>query len=53
MRLTAAMLAAVLSCAPGRVAVFAEVTARHLGAERLEAIFPGYDVDPAKWLGIL
>jgi uncharacterized protein (DUF1501 family) len=34
-------------------AVFAEVAARHLGAERLEAIFPGYDVDPAKWLGIL
>jgi uncharacterized protein (DUF1501 family) len=33
--------------------VFAEVTAKHLGAAKLDAIFPGYSVDPSKWLGVL
>jgi uncharacterized protein (DUF1501 family) len=33
--------------------VFAEVTARHLGAERLERIFPGHEVNPRKYRGVL
>jgi uncharacterized protein (DUF1501 family) len=33
--------------------VFSEVAAKHLGANKVEAIFPGYQHDPAKWLGIL
>lgn len=33
--------------------VFSEVVARHLGAERLGAIFPGYDLDAGRWRGIL
>lgn len=34
-------------------AVFSEVTARHLGADRLTEIFPGYTADRNNWLGIL
>ena len=33
--------------------VFSEVAARHLGADKLEAIFPGFLNDRTKWLGIL
>jgi uncharacterized protein (DUF1501 family) len=33
--------------------VFSEVVARHLGAERLEAIFPGHAPDASRWRGIL
>jgi uncharacterized protein (DUF1501 family) len=33
--------------------VFAEVVARHLGADRLEAVFPGYTVDAGRWRGVL
>ncbi|MFL5578619.1 MAG: DUF1501 domain-containing protein [Gemmatimonadaceae bacterium] len=34
-------------------ALFSEVTARHLGAERLDAIFPGYEGGRKDWLGVL
>jgi len=34
-------------------AVFAELAARHLGASRLEAIFPGYNGRSSEWLGIV
>ncbi|MCI0432053.1 MAG: DUF1501 domain-containing protein [Gemmatimonadetes bacterium] len=33
--------------------VFAEVVARHLGAERLDAVFPGHAPDPRNWRGLL
>jgi uncharacterized protein (DUF1501 family) len=33
--------------------VFAEVVAGHLGAERLDRIFPGHEIDRAKWRGML
>ena len=33
--------------------VFAEIVARHLGADRLEAVFPGYAVDAGRWRGVL
>jgi uncharacterized protein (DUF1501 family) len=33
--------------------VFAEVVAKHLGAEQLGEIFPGHDVDPGRWRGVL
>jgi len=33
--------------------VFSEVAAKHLGAQRLEAIFPGFENDRSKWLGVL
>ncbi|HEU4453243.1 MAG TPA: DUF1501 domain-containing protein [Longimicrobium sp.] len=33
--------------------VFAEVAGRHLGAERLERVFPGHAVDPAKFRDVL
>ena len=33
--------------------VFAEVVAKHLGATKLDAIFPGFDGEPSKWLGLL
>lgn len=32
--------------------VFSEVVTKHLGAERLDAIFPGYTGTRAEWLGI-
>jgi uncharacterized protein (DUF1501 family) len=34
-------------------AVFSEVAARSLGATRLEAVFPGFDVSRERWLGLL
>jgi uncharacterized protein (DUF1501 family) len=34
-------------------AVFSEVAARHLGADRLDAIFPGYTTKPTDWLGVV
>ncbi len=34
-------------------AVFSEVAARHLGATRLDALFPGFDATPSRWLGVL
>ncbi|MFL5605076.1 MAG: DUF1501 domain-containing protein [Gemmatimonadaceae bacterium] len=33
--------------------VFSEVAARHLGASKLEAMFPGFDAPRAGWLGVL
>ena len=33
--------------------VFSEVAAKHLGAKKLDAMFPGYVVDPSKWVGVL
>lgn len=33
--------------------VFAEIISRHLGAQRLDRIFPGYDVRPARMRGVL
>ncbi|HWZ61049.1 MAG TPA: DUF1501 domain-containing protein [Gemmatimonadaceae bacterium] len=34
-------------------AVFSEVTSRHLGASRLDAIFPGYAGKAQDWLGVV
>jgi len=34
-------------------AVFAEVVGKHLSAQRLDAIFPGFDGQRAQWLGLL
>ena len=34
-------------------AVFSEVAAKHLGAQKLESIFPGFQDDRSKWLGLL
>ena len=33
--------------------VFSEVTARHLGATKLEKIFPGFSVQSSQWLGLV
>jgi uncharacterized protein (DUF1501 family) len=33
--------------------VFSEVAARSLGATSLDAVFPGFDVRPESWLGVL
>ena len=33
--------------------VFSEVAAKHLGASRLETVFPGFSATPANWLGVL
>jgi uncharacterized protein (DUF1501 family) len=33
--------------------VFAEVASRHLGAERLDRVFPGYAIDPGRFPGVL
>jgi uncharacterized protein (DUF1501 family) len=33
--------------------VFSEVVSRHLGAQKLDAIFPGFQNDRSKWLGLL
>ena len=33
--------------------VFSEVCSRHLGAEKLSAIFPGYSVRSGDWLGVV
>jgi len=33
--------------------VFSEVASKHLGAAKLEAVFPGFNGDQSKWLGVL
>ena len=33
--------------------IFAEVVAGHLGADRLEAIFPGHPIEQRRWRGVL
>jgi uncharacterized protein (DUF1501 family) len=33
--------------------VFAEVASKHMGATQLESIFPGFQNDKSKWLGLL
>ncbi len=33
--------------------VFAEVVSGHLGAERLDRVFPGHPVDPTRYVGVL
>jgi uncharacterized protein (DUF1501 family) len=33
--------------------VFAEVVSKQLGAQRLDAIFPGFAVDESKWVGVV
>jgi uncharacterized protein (DUF1501 family) len=34
-------------------AVFSEVAFKHLGAAKMDAVFPGYAADSSKWLGVL
>jgi uncharacterized protein (DUF1501 family) len=34
-------------------AVFGEVISKHLGAKKLESVFPGFENDKAKWLGLI
>jgi uncharacterized protein (DUF1501 family) len=33
--------------------VFSEVVSKHLGAKKLDAVFPGFAVDQGKWVGVL
>jgi uncharacterized protein (DUF1501 family) len=33
--------------------VFSEVAAKHLGAKKLDQLFPGFVVDKSKWVGVL
>jgi uncharacterized protein (DUF1501 family) len=33
--------------------VFSEITAKHLGAQKLDVVFPGFENDRARWLGVL
>jgi uncharacterized protein (DUF1501 family) len=33
--------------------VFSEVAAKHLGAKKLDAMFPGFNADASKWLGVI
>ena len=33
--------------------VFSEVAFRHLGAAKMDAVFPGFHGDQSKWLGVL
>jgi uncharacterized protein (DUF1501 family) len=33
--------------------VFSEVAAKHLGAKKLDVMFPGFNADTSKWLGLL
>jgi uncharacterized protein (DUF1501 family) len=33
--------------------VFSEVAFKHLGAAKMDAVFPGFDSSPGKWLGVL
>jgi len=33
--------------------VFSEVASKHLGAKKLEEVFPGFAVDRSKWVGVL
>ena len=37
----------------GRRRVGESILVQHLGAQRLDAIFPGFDADRSKWLGLL
>jgi uncharacterized protein (DUF1501 family) len=34
-------------------AVFAELSSKHLGADKLDRIFPGYQIQQSEWLGLL
>ncbi len=33
--------------------VFSEVAFKHLGAAKMDAVFPGFNGDPSKWVGVL
>jgi hypothetical protein len=33
--------------------VFSEVAFKHLGAAKMDAVFPGFTGDQSKWLGVL
>ena len=33
--------------------VFAEIASEHLGADRLDQVFPGYPIDRSRWRGVL
>lgn len=33
--------------------VFSEVAFKHLGAAKMDAVFPGFDANQSKWLGVL
>jgi uncharacterized protein (DUF1501 family) len=33
--------------------VFSEVASKHLGAKKLDQVFPGFAVDQSKWVGVL
>jgi len=33
--------------------VFAEVVARHMGAQKLDSVFPGFRAEPGSWLGLI
>jgi uncharacterized protein (DUF1501 family) len=33
--------------------LFGEIVARHLGIQQLDVIFPGYDLQPARFPGVL
>jgi hypothetical protein len=33
--------------------VFSEVAFKHLGAAKMDAIFPGYAGTPSNWIGVL
>jgi uncharacterized protein (DUF1501 family) len=33
--------------------VFSEVASKHLGASRLDALFPGFDASGSNWLGVI
>jgi hypothetical protein len=33
--------------------VFSEVAFKHLGAAKMDAVFPGFNSDQSKWLGVL
>jgi uncharacterized protein (DUF1501 family) len=33
--------------------VFSEVAAKHLGAKKLDAVFPGFSLDQSKWVGVI
>jgi uncharacterized protein (DUF1501 family) len=34
-------------------AVFSEIAAKHLGAASLERVFPGFDTNRSRWVGVL
>ena len=33
--------------------IFAEIASKHLGAAKMEQVFPGYNGDPQRWRGVL